>query len=261
MNGFVPETAPDDDALLQAFRPCLRYDSQAVFLAMSPASMTDNPGNELRRRKTARAWADGVPPLSLTMLSERGHTKRDRLRQAPERAHDALRLQRDPRYGDRVYGVVRRSGDRVFLQYWLFFYGTENGSLGARPRDDCVWRLIQVDVERDGTAKAVIVENERLRRRRWRDVPTIDGHPIVYVAPRLQYLYFEPGMSWRGFDYDGSDGAGREVVPRVSRFTGWETWPGRWGGDGSPAMRPAWDAPQRVGHTFLVRLVWISHGD
>lgn len=265
----------DGGDLLARYAPYLRYDSQAPYLAVSAATMTDNRGNKLVRNRPLRnnevlASARGVPPLRLSLLCESQVTqasdgrqlarydahKADSLTQASSRLADARRMQRDAQYADRVYG--RRIPDDAprFLQYWMWFYyepleilagGRNLGSLQGR---EGAWRLAQVELDANFEPVQVVVQGFGWNLRPWTEVklhPDDGTHPVLYVAPFTHNLFFEPGLirtltadrrarTWRV--WDGSDGAGPAVLPAVSDLGGWEKWPGKWGGSPESPRSP-----------------------
>ncbi len=66
----------EHDDLLKRFQPVLRYDSNEQFFADSAEQFMVNPGNELRRKRTATgngavlASAGGEPALELAFLGK-----------------------------------------------------------------------------------------------------------------------------------------------------------------------------------------------
>src|SRR5215217_4195224 len=240
--------------LLERWCPRLRYDSQAVFFAISPAAMTDAPGNRVTRGKRTVASADGVPLLSREWL--RDYEQRDKatrfgrretIRQGADRLGVARQLQSHPRYADRVHGRVLERDGTVYLQYWLYFYATPRAVDGSR--DQPAWRLAQVELS-GGKPVRLVVRNatggytdevNRVAASRPHDG---DEPRELFVSPLTHNLYFEPGDAKPGYVWDRADGGGRLVAPAVERFDGWERWPGTWGagvgGRRSPAFDGAW---------------------
>jgi hypothetical protein len=264
--------------LLAAYRPLLRYDSQAAFLAVSAATITDNPTNRLLRGKDVLAAASGVPMLSLDFVANCGPastsdgdvqdtkervpgTKWDRLHRGPNRLIDACRMQSDPRYADTVHGrAVLRDG-RLFLQYWLWFYSApfprplsfvNFRELFVTNVDEGAWRLVQIEVRGDAPARVALQSADATYDvRDWSDLDhgNPQGPVDVYVSPFTQNLYFEPGFERRGQQWDGCDGEGYKCRPGVQTFDGWEHWPGHWGsteaGPKSPGATDVWKTPER----------------
>ena len=163
-------TAAEEMELLERWCPRLRYDSQAVFCAVSAAAMTDAQGNRVTRGKRIPASASGVPLLSLDWLRDyehRGSTKRrsrtESIRQGADRLGDAQQFQSHPHYADRVHGrVVEDGGAHAYLQYWLYFYSAPPAVSGGW--DQPGWRLVQIQLA-DGRPVRVAVRNAAGRAR------------------------------------------------------------------------------------------------
>ena len=254
-------TPAEEMELLERWCPRLRYDSQTVFYAISASAMTDAPGNRVVRGKRTLASASGVPFLSLDWLreyEERGSTEKssakERIRQDTDRLGDARQFQGHPRYADRVHGRAIERDDAVrYLQYWLWFYSTP--AAVASSFDQPVWRLLQIEFVA-GKPVRLVVRNTAARLRGDGSAVAMsrpyDGteRPEVFVSPLTHNLFFEAGEVAPGFGWDRADGAGRNVIPTVELFDGWQRWPGRWGaGDGgiaSPAFDAAWKRPDRA---------------
>jgi hypothetical protein len=246
-------SGPTDHELLRRFRPCLRYDSQATFKALSAASMMDNPGNELRRGKAVVATAGQEPPLALKALTKSKAKRRDRLHRAPRAAEHAFRLQNDSRYAGVVHGAVRQRGQRRYLQYWLWFYAV--GPFPSARKARCGWRLVQVELDEAGNPTHVAAGGPSYERRAWASVDKrrigSRRHPVVYVDPRLQSISLEAEPHGTRLGWHACDGGGPLVVSEVELCAGWAAWPGRWGSfrgaPRSPGRTWQWRRPHRVG--------------
>ena len=242
-----------DLKLLERFRPCLRYDSQAAFKALSAASMMDNPGNELRRGKAVVATAGDELPLELQSLAKSKAKRRDRLHRATRAAEHAFSLQSDSRYAGVVHGAVRRHGKRIYLQYWLWFYSVGPLQSARKPRSG--WRLVQVELDEAGNPTHVAAGGPSYERRSWASVDKrrigSRRHPVVYVDPRIQSPSLEAKPHGSRLGWYACDGGGPLVVSEVNLFNGWEAWPGRWGSfrgaPRSPGRSWQWRRPHRVG--------------
>lgn len=276
------KTSTEADGLLNKFRPRLIYDSQGRYRAVSASTMTDNPGNELvrndgtviarslGRRSAAVASAeeratDGLSPLSLDLLGgEAGIAARadDRLCAAPDRIGDALRLQADERYADRAHcRVVEDRGGRAWLQYWLWFYcRADFADFGGGEGD---WKLLQLRLNQDRSRPDLVVLQQRrsFGQTRWAGLDlsgsaTGEQNPRVYVSPFSHGLYPSPIQERHGALYDGTDGKGPQVLPKLEAMGSWAAWPGHWGRSGpgpvrflrresprSPGRQPAWSDP------------------
>jgi hypothetical protein len=97
-----------------------------------------------------------------------------------------------------VYGRVFRSPGAIVLQYWYFYY---DNTYIADPPTDSIWQAHEGDWE---VVNVVLSEDEqpqfvgysqhcRGQQRAWASTPTLDTHPIVYVAAGSHANYFSAG--------------------------------------------------------------------
>ena len=101
---------------------------------------------------------------------------------------------------DTAYGRVIRTGGRVVIQYWFFYYDDFYPYLPSSP--DFIWQAHEGDWE---VVNVVLSANEDPlfvgysqhclgERRRWARTPRWQGHhPIVYVALGSHANYFSSG--------------------------------------------------------------------
>ena len=244
----------NDKQLAELFCPWLCYDSQAAYFAVSPATLTSNPGNTLTRKGEVVASASGVPMLSLAFLKDRADdekTNKDKLVTAPDHLAAASSMQADSRYANCAYWRVKRSDKRIFIQYWLCFYYVPLDVIRDVRGRAGTWRLIQVEVSQgDEPVPRSVYAGRSGGVLPWGGVERRDDtHPLLFVAPFTQKLYFHSGPHRRGLRFDGSDGAVRKQL-RLERFRGWQRWMGTWGGASrsqkSPVSLKEWDDPVRV---------------
>ncbi|MEA2479980.1 MAG: hypothetical protein QOJ07_1902 [Thermoleophilaceae bacterium] len=254
--------AAADLELLERHRPLLAYDSQGILQAVSARAMAENPGNRLVSGGVVIATAGGSPPLTLETLAAYPPGDHDRLLQAEETIPHALRLQADPSYGNRVHGRVVHGDDRVWLQYWAFFYSTPNMTGLTPGRAD--WKLAQIALEGGDPVRLTLTGDGGAEAVEWDKVGHPGGdalRPIVFVSPFSNGLYADAGaQEGRGPWHDAADGRGVPLEPAVELLPaeGWPFWPGRWGthpttargllfGDAplSPARRREWSEPER----------------
>ncbi|HEX8752330.1 MAG TPA: hypothetical protein VF731_02835, partial [Solirubrobacterales bacterium] len=246
-------TSTAGTALLERYRPLLRYDSLESCRADSAATICSLVAagrcNSLHRADgtliAAAAPAQGEPRLELDFL--RGLTypsgepvaRGDHLDECGgSHAVDAVTLRREPGWADVVYGHDRRdrAGAR-WLQYWFFHYYFDRGWLGIEQREGD-WAMAQLRLDATDTpVEATFAQPGGGERLRWDQLETIgteDGPaPVVYPArgshvPRPRAGAFEAPVL-----PDHNDGLGPLVrpglVPIGDDGPSWVLWPGRWG--------------------------------
>jgi hypothetical protein len=216
------------DERLERHKPALVYDPQEAYRAMSAASITDYRDNALKRSNgsiVARAGSG----LSLALLSAYDVRDGDRLDEAGDPLPAARRFQGDPAYRERVYARVKRDGDYVWLQYWLWCYYNPKHLLGFG-RHEGDWEVVQIGLGADGSpAVATYSQHEDGEARDWEDVERRGDHPVVYVAPLSHACYFEPGAHPYVLGVDNPDDSLPPVMPQLEDFGEWASWSGRWG--------------------------------
>ncbi len=156
-----------------------------------------------------------------------------------------------------VYGAYHRRGDRIALQYWLFYplnpYSPEvpPNPLFAQVHEGD-WELVTVILDRAGKPLTAGYSRHCSGARRvWAKVPKRGQRPVVYVALGSHANYFGPGSfrldkrCWPEqavivFENYGKPlldfaAAGRTVSPRLVRVTStspsWMSFSGAWGED------------------------------
>jgi hypothetical protein len=209
-----------DDArragLLVKHAPTLAYHKHEPYWASSPAVMTDCvvEGRYATYLQTkngsliAQAGPSLVrPQLDLAFLN--GETYGDDVAQKPAfddylNAHggtyveDAARMQARPGYGDVVYGrYVEGQDDRVWLQYWLFYYFNDK-SLAGIGLHEGDWEMVQVAIDHGMPSAATYAQHDGAEKRDdWEQVRKAEGSdgasPLTYVALGSHASYFDPG--------------------------------------------------------------------
>jgi hypothetical protein len=249
--------------LLVRHRPLLRYDSQDPFHACSTLTVVENPHNKLvsTKRGTIAVANDAIRMLSLESLRGDPDTDGQRLDEnGDERKiqRDAVRMQEETRYADRVYGrPVQRDG-MTYLQYWFWFYYNPKDVAG-RGRHEGDWEMIQLRLEGEQPKCAVYAQHDHAFREDWANIrrhPAPDGpHPVVYVAAESHASYFQDGTHPSFGRADNAYGDGKEVLPQLDDFGEWVMWHGRWGNSKGifawvPIIRipPTGTSPKSPGH-------------
>ncbi len=183
---------------------------------------------------------------------------------AAEDAHAALPT---------AYGAVFRRGNRIVLQYWLWYpvnvYSptVPAGEFWVTHEGD--WEAVTVLLDLDERPLLVGLSSHcGGLKRAWRDAPRRGSHPVAYVAKGSHANYFTAGTQrlsalgeklvqkcfpseflaiYKAYGVPLVDhtGAGRPVRPRVVRVTavapGWMRFGGTWGEDqyaGFPDVPP-----------------------
>jgi hypothetical protein len=156
-----------------------------------------------------------------------------------------------------VYGAYHRRGDRIALQYWLFYplnpYSPEvpPNPLFAQVHEGD-WELVTVILDRNGRPlTAAYSRHCSGAQRPWARVPKRGTRPLVYVALGSHANYFGAGSfaldkrCWPEqavivFENYGKPlrdfaRAGRTISPKLVRVTAtspsWMSFPGAWGED------------------------------
>lgn len=251
---------PTEEELLVRHRPHLRWDSQDDYRALGAGSMVSNPGNRLIGKGRILTGGRAAKELSLALLAQRAadSTAGECLAQAPAPLAGARRLQRDPRFANRVYGRHVPCPDQpaVWLQYWIWLYYNPKALLGFG-RHEGDWEMVQLRLDSDSFAVRAVTyaqhgRGERKEGAALEDVewvrcdPSCGGscaHPVVYVAPFSHASYFEAGTHPRLPILDNPDGAFFDGLPELEPFDGWNRWRGHWGASRLLGRRSSPHAP------------------
>lgn len=248
--------------LLRRFQPVLRYDSNEQFFADSAIQFMVNPGNELRRARTATgsgsgaviARAGGEPELTLDFLAQTHYADGSEVQAGDvlgvsgknyREQYRKLRLAR-PELANVVYARAVEANGRLWLQYWLwYFYNDYSLALNAGLHEGD-WEMVQFRMD-DGAGHpdiAVYAQHSYAELRPWEEVERFqpgDERPIVYVARGSHASYFEAGFHQTEAWYDLADGKRRmQHRPKLEILKtdtpAWTRWPGHWG-DTLPSKR------------------------
>jgi hypothetical protein len=106
---------------------------------------------------------------------------------AAEQAHGA---------GPVVYGAARRSGDRIDLQYWLWYpFNPYSAAPGLWQVHEGDWETVSVIVDLAGRPLHVgYSQHSRGVRRAWATAPKQGARPLVYVALGSHANYPDVGI-------------------------------------------------------------------
>ena len=99
-----------------------------------------------------------------------------------------------------VYGRVVRDGERIVLQYWLFYYDNvyrypflPSGAIWQSHEGD--WEVVTVVLGRPNQPVSVgYSQHCSGETRAWADIERRGRHAVVYVAHGSHANYFEPGV-------------------------------------------------------------------
>ena len=239
----------DHERLLHRFQPALLYDSQEAYFADHPAQMVVNPGNVLRRKdgKAARTddgtltlatltptYADGAKASKDDVLSIKGNDY--------GKQYAALR-EGHPELKNHVVARAKRDSDqRLWLQYWLWYFYNDYRLAASYGLHEGDWELVQLRLGEDeepDTAQpdyAVYAQHAKAQRQPWdrvRKDPNNADAAQVYVARGSHASYFRSGVFPTEVWADVCD-AGRPSPASTLLIIGdhpqdWAGWPGRWG--------------------------------
>ena len=154
-----------------------------------------------------------------------------------------------------VYGAAFRSGNRIALEYWLFYafdLYSPTDPVGEFWQDhEADWEAVTVVL--DGKEKPLFVATSRHcsgARRDWAEVRRRGTRPVIYVARGSHANYFGPGLPtlspacwptvalaiFKAYkvplvDYAaaGRTIANAQVIPITSTSPSWMTFSGAWG--------------------------------
>jgi hypothetical protein len=173
-----------------------------------------------------------------------------------------------------IYARAVPSHDRLWLQYWFFYFLNDYQLAWGIDVHEGDWEMIQLrlDEARSQPEIAVYAQHSFCEVRAWEDVTRLaqekeaDGvepaaadadRPLVYVGRGSHASFFTPGYHPTDF-YDVTDGKRRPKTE--TRLTivngdspGWVAWPGRWGGSRAgypgptaPCEHDEWTVPEKL---------------
>jgi hypothetical protein len=268
------------DELLERFKPQPRYDSQEAFFADSAAEMTDNPGNQLRRKDGevlaavgnglrlellgAPKYGNGADAAASDVLGVQGKNYRDQ--------YTALRGAR-PDLRNRIYGHAQQDPDgKLWLQYWFWYFYNDYQLAAGFGLHEGDWEMVELRLAGEEPELALYAQHAYAESRPWDDVEkTSDGRPVSYPGRGSHASYFAPGLYETEGWYDIVDGKRAapeltlEIVPGDE--PGWIRWPGAWGdtkpriagleepSPPGPAQHPYWKHPEALFDRAIERVV------
>lgn len=241
----------DYSALLNRYRPYLKYASQETYLADSINTITDNytgtalaDSNKLYRPEdnppvpegtiaAANPSLAGVPALNRNFLgpqypagvaypADRQASVEDRLDERNGAyQEDADRMRQAPGNANKVYArAVYDTGGRLWLQYWLSYYYDDQDILGFGVHE-ADWEMVQYGLN-DQLAPELATYSrhgtEDTGRCPWSGVERIqpEDAPVVYVADGGHGNYFSAGTYDRALTPDDVADGGSPASTRPS---------------------------------------------
>jgi hypothetical protein len=173
-----------------------------------------------------------------------------------------------------IYGRAVHSHDRLWLQYWFFYFLNDYQLAWGIDVHEGDWEMVQLrlDERQSEPEIAVYAQHTFCEVRTWDKVRRLaeekegDGieaeagdrdRPLVYAGRGSHASFFEPGYHPTDF-YDVTDGKRRskhearlEIVDE--KPSGWMAWPGHWGGSRTgyagptaPCAHDQWDNPESL---------------
>lgn len=242
--------ATGDAALLERFKPILRYDSQGSFFADSAAEMTDRVaangrGNTLQRHDgTVLAGARpsaGQAQLDLAFLGAGQYADGTSVRDddnldavGRDYVLAARQLHAQAAYANRIHAHVAREDGKAWLQYWFFYYYNDKAFLGFGLHEGD-WEMVQVGLGTNGAPQVMtFAQHDHGERVPWASAERQGDRPVVYVARGSQASYPRAGRHRAPIVPDQADGRGATMSTAALELLDgpappWVGWPGRWG--------------------------------
>ncbi len=237
------------DDLLKRFQPVLRYDSNEQYFVDSAQQWTDCPGNELRRKDRSDGTKGQVvamagDALSLAFLGPDGYENGAQFEDGDiignpgknyREEYIQLRTQR-PELNNRMYGRTVEHNDRLWLQYWFWYFYNDYQLAFSAGTHEGDWEMVQIRMHptEDHPDLAVYAQHRYGEKRPWDGVEKVGERPVVYVGRGSHASYFEPGFHQTEAWYDLADGKRGAPDPLELELIGadthaWMRWKGRWG--------------------------------
>jgi hypothetical protein len=205
------------------------------------------------QRRTANGWETTNESLPVGGADLRLDQRVCSAREGPAATPCYLAAEAAHGAGPVVYGAARRSGDRIDLQYWLWYpFNPYSAAPGLWQVHEGDWEAVSVIVDLAGTPLHVgYSQHSRGVRREWSKAPKQGTRPLVYVAlgshanyPDAGIQLFDPRVVERLFisiirqgggrpiDRTGRGRVVRPVLVPVNRVDPtWMRFAGRWGED------------------------------
>lgn len=288
MEAAEPGPSDEREALLRRFQPCLRYDSLESYFADSAEMWVANPHSRLSD-SAGNTIASATDGLSLSFLQPERYPDgravgRDDFIESTKgdygRQYADLRAAR-PELRNVIYGRTVERHDRLWIQYWFFYFFNDYQlawGIGVHEGD---WEMIELRMKPQAAGDdglhsaepdvAVYAQHNFCEVRPWPDVgrlaeeqareevpvtPGAADRPLVFVGRGSHASFFEPGFHETDF-YDVTDGKRRPKELRLELIgdppPDWLRWPGRWGGKRAggngpraPCAQSQWDDPEKL---------------
>jgi hypothetical protein len=136
-----------------------------------------------------------------------------------------------------VYWHIGYSGDKIFIQYWMF-YVFNAGSFNNHEGD---WEMVQVVLGTTEQAESVgFSQHNNGVSASWSDADRSGDSVISYVAKGSHANYLRSFQGKLGFSQDVVDSGGQRLTAndyqlvRLNDSLGWTTFSGKWGDWGDP---------------------------
>jgi hypothetical protein len=205
------------------------------------------------QRRTANGWETIAESLPAGGADLRLDQRLCSAREGPAATPCYLAAEQAHGPGPVVYAAARRSGDRIDLQYWLWYpFNPYSAAPGLWQVHEGDWEAVSVIVDLAGKPLQVgYSQHSRGVRREWARAPKQGARPLVYVAlgshanyPDVGIQLFDPRVvekllisiirqgGGRPIDRTGRGRVVRPALAPVNRLDpSWMRFAGQWGED------------------------------
>jgi Vacuolar protein sorting-associated protein 62 len=245
-----PATTVQAEELLRRHSPIVVLHPSERF---SPVPVDGFLADSDLQRRTATGWETIPESLPAGGADLRLDQRLCSAREGPAATPCYASAEQAHRAGPVFYGAARRSGDRIDLQYWLWYpFNPYSAAPGLWQVHEGDWEAVSVIVDLAGRPLHVgYSQHSRGVRREWARAPKRGSRPLVYVAlgshanyPDVGIQLFDPRVverllisiirqgGGRPIDRTGRGRVVRPALVPVNRVDpSWMRFAGQWGED------------------------------